>query len=371
MKNFSETPTSTVSEASEKKGSPMKGIEINSLIDRGCDKRGIQMKAVVYTKFGPPEVLELQELAIPVPKEDEVLIRIHATTVASEDPGMRRSPGLNGLRKPKKPILGFYLAGQVEDVGKDVKRFKKGDRVYGNTGMELLGTYVEYKSMPESAPLVTMPANMTYDEAAAVPNGALTAIPFLRDKGNIRNGQNVLIYGASGAVGSSAIQIARSFGARVTGVCSTANIEMVRSLGADHVIDYTKEDFTKNGQTYDIIFDAAGKSSFNRCKGSLTEHGVYLSTATSATNFLLTVWTSRMGGKKVRIAATGLRPAGEKTKDLIFTKELIEAGKLVAVIDRCYPLEEIAEAHRYVETGHKRGNVVITLGSMQAPPTRP
>jgi NADPH:quinone reductase-like Zn-dependent oxidoreductase len=319
------------------------------------------MKAIVYTKFGPPNVLELTEVAKPTPKDNEVLIRIHATTVAAEDPGMRRSPGLNGFTKPRKPILGFYLAGQIEDVGKDVKQFRKGDRVYGNTGMGLLGTYVEYKCMPESAPLVTIPTNMTYEEAAAVPNGALTAVPFLRDKGNIRSGQKVLIHGASGAVGTSAVQIAKAFGAEVTGVCSTANVEMLKSLGADHVIDYTKEDFTKNGQTYDIIFDTVGKSSFNRCNGSLTEHGVYLSTVPSPAIFLQALWTARMGSKKVRIAATGLRPASEKAKDLTFTSELVEAGKLVAVIDRCYPLEQIAEAHRYVEMGHKKGNVVITL----------
>lgn len=319
------------------------------------------MKAVVYTKFGPPNVLALKEMAKPVPGDNEVLIRIHATTVATEDPGMRRSPGLNGFTKPRKPILGFYLAGQVEAVGRDVKRFKKGDRIYGNTGMSFLGTYAEYKSMPEDAPLASVPQNMTYEEAAAIPNGALTALPFLRDKGSIRSGQKVLINGASGAVGTSAVQIAKSFGTEVTGVCSTTNIDLVKSLGADYVIDYTKEDFTKNGQTYDIIFDTVGKISFKHCKASLTENGIYLSTVPSPATFIQTLWTSRTGGKKVGIAATGLRPASEKLKDLIFINELIEAGKLHAVIDRCYPLEEIADAHRYVETGHKKGNVVITL----------
>ncbi|HSL31515.1 MAG TPA: NAD(P)-dependent alcohol dehydrogenase [Anaerolineales bacterium] len=319
------------------------------------------MKAVVYTKFGSPNVLALKEMAKPVPGDNEVLIRIHATTVATEDPGMRRSPGLNGFTKPRKPILGFYLAGQVEAVGRDVKRFKKGDRIYGNTGMSFLGTYAEYKSMPEDAPLASVPQNMTYEEAAAIPNGALTALPFLRDKGSIRSGQKVLINGASGAVGTSAVQIAKSFGTEVTGVCSTTNIDLVKSLGADYVIDYTKEDFTKNGQTYDIIFDTVGKISFKHCKASLTENGIYLSTVPSPATFIQTLWTSRTGGKKVGIAATGLRPASEKLKDLIFINELIEAGKLHAVIDRCYPLEEIADAHRYVETGHKKGNVVITL----------
>ena len=322
------------------------------------------MKAIVYTKFGPPDVLQLKEIAKPAPKDDEVLIRIYAATVAVEDPGMRRAPGLNGFTKPRKPILGFYLAGQVEAIGNDVKRFRNGDRVYGNTGMSLLGTYAEYKCMPESAALVTIPTTMTYEEAASIPNGALTAVPFLRDKGAIRSGQRVLIHGASGAVGTSAVQIAKSFGTQVTGVCSTANVDMVKSLGADHVIDYTQQDFTKNGQTYDIIFDTVGKSSFNHCKGSLTERGVYLSTVPSPAIFLQALWTARMGSKKVRIAATGLRPASEKLKDLLFINELIEAGKLKAVIDRCYPLEQVADAHRYVETGHKKGNVVIMLGHM-------
>jgi NADPH:quinone reductase-like Zn-dependent oxidoreductase len=206
-----------------------------------------------------------------------------------------------------------------------------------------------------------MPTNMTYEQAASVPNGALTAVPFLRDKGNIRSGQNVLIYGASGAVGTSAVQIARSYGAKVTAVCSTANVEMVKALGAEQVIDYTKEDFTTNGQTYDIIFDTVGKCSFKRCKGSLTENGIFLTTVPSPAIFLQVLWTSKVGSQKVKIAATGLRSADAKREDLVFITELIEAGKLKAVIDRCYPLEQIAEAHRYVETGRKRGNVVITL----------
>jgi len=322
---------------------------------------GTLMKAIVYTKFGPPDVLELQQVAKPTPKDNEVLIRIYATTVAAEDPGIRAHPGLNGLWKPKKSILGFYLAGEVEAVGKNVKRFTKGDGVYGNTGLGLLGAYAEYICMPEEAALVHKPANITYEEATAHPNGALTALPFLRDKGNIQSGQKVLINGASGAVGTSAIQLAKYFGAEVTGVCSTTNLEMVKSLGADKVIDYTKEDFTKNGQTYDIIFDTVGKSSFSHCKGSLTESGIYLTTVPSPAIILQTVWTSMTGGKKVRIAATGLRPSNEKIKELIFLNGLIEAGKIKAVIDRSYPLEQIAEAHKYVEAGHKKGNVVISI----------
>lgn len=319
------------------------------------------MKAIVYTKFGSPDVLKLKEVAKPAPKDNEVLIKIVATTVAVEDPGIRARPGLNGFLKPKKSILGFYLAGEVEAVGKNVKRFKKGDQVYGNTGLGLLGTYAEYICMPEDGALVTKPANITYEEAAALPNGALTALPFLRDKGKIQSGQKVLINGASGAVGTIAVQLAKYFGADVTGVCSTTNLEMVKSLGADKVIDYTKEDFTKNGQTYDIIFDTVGNRPFSRCKGSLTENGIYLTTVPSPAAMLQMLWTSKTDGKKVGIAATGLRSSTEKTKELVFLNGLIEAGKIKAVIDRSYSLEQIAEAHQYVEAGHKKGNVVINV----------
>jgi len=333
----------------------------NFLLSNQNNLGGILMKAIVYTKFGSPDVLKLQEVTKPAPKDNEVLIRIVATTVAVEDPGIRARPGLNGFLKPKRSILGFYLAGEVEAVGKDVKRFKKGDKVYGNTGLSLLGTYAEYICMPEDGALAMKPANITDEEAAALPNGALTALPFLRDKGNIKSGQKVLIYGASGAVGTIAVQLAKYFGADVTGVCSTTNLELVKSLGADKVIDYTQEDFTKNGQTYDIIFDTVGKSAFSRCKDSLTENGIYLTTVPSLATFIQMLRTSMTGGKKVGIAATGLRPSNEKTKELIFLNGLIEAGKIKAVIDRSYPLEHIAEAHKYVEAGHKKGNVVITL----------
>jgi len=319
------------------------------------------MKAIVYTKFGPPNVLRFIEVEKPTPKDNEVLVRIVATTVAAEDPGMRNSPGLNGIGKPKKPILGFYLSGEVEAVGKEVKQFRKGDQVYGNTGLSLLSTYAEYICMPENSALVIKPVNMSYEEAVAVPNGALTALPFLRNKGNIHSGQKVLINGASGAVGTSAIQLAKYFGAEVTGVCSTANIELVKSLGADQIIDYTKEDFTKIGHTYDIIFDAVGKSSFSQCKGLLSKSGVYLSTVPSPLMVFQMLWTSVLGSKKVRFTATGLRPASEKTKDLLFINKLIEAGKFKSIIDRCYPLEQAALAHRYVEQGHKKGNVVLRI----------
>jgi NADPH:quinone reductase-like Zn-dependent oxidoreductase len=316
------------------------------------------MKAIVYTKFGPSEVLHLQEVAKPTPKADEVLIKIHATTVVKEDPDMRASPGFNGFLKPRHPILGQEMAGEIESIGRDVTRFKPGDQVFG---FDMFGAYAEYKCMPENGALTIKPANISYEDAASVPNGALTALPFLRDKGNIQSGQTVLIYGASGSVGAAAVQMAKYYGAEVTGVCSTANLEWVKSLGADHVIDYTQEDFTKNNKTYDIIFDTVGKRSFSECKGSLTDKGIYLTTVPTPAIMLQALWTAKIDRKKVKFAAAGLRPASEKIKDLVFITELIEAGKIKAVIDRRYPLDQIAEAHRYVEQGHKKGNVVITL----------
>jgi len=323
------------------------------------------MKAVVYTEYGPPDVLELKEVEKPAPKEDEVLIRIDATVVTTVDCDTRKgepffSRFFTGLIRPKTTILGFELAGEIEAVGKDVTRFRKGNQVYGATTTSL-GGHAEYICLPEGGPVAIKPANMTFEEAAAVCEGGLTALPFLRDKGNIQSGQKVLINGASGSIGTAAVQLAKYFGAEVTGVCSTTNLELVKSLGADKVIDYTQEDFTKTGQTYDVILDAVGKSSFSRCKSSLKQGGVYLTTAVTQAIFPQMLWTSMIGSKKAVIAFTGLRPASEKTKDLVFLKELIEAGKFKAVIDRRYPLEQTAEAHRYVETGHKKGNVVITV----------
>jgi len=316
------------------------------------------MKAIVYTKFGPPEALHLQEMERPTPKANEVLIKIVATTVVKEDPDMRASPGFNGFLKPRNPILGQELAGEIESIGKDVVRFKPGDQVFG---FDMFGAYAEYKCMPENGALVIKPVNLSYEEAASIPNGALTALPFLRDKANIRSGQTVLIYGASGSVGAAAVQLAKYYGAKVTGVCSTTNLEWVKSLGADQVIDYTQEDFTENGKTYDIIFDTIGKRSFSECKGSLTDKGIYLATVPTPVIMLQALWTAKNGSKKVKFAATGLRPAREKIKDLVFLTKLIEAGKIKPVIDRRYPLEQMAEAHRYVEKGHKKGNVVITV----------
>jgi NADPH:quinone reductase-like Zn-dependent oxidoreductase len=323
---------------------------------------GISMKAIVYTKYGPPDVLQLEEVEKPTPKDNEVLIKVHATTVAAEDYAFRKGDSFvarsfTGFIKPKNPILGMYPAGEIESVGKDVKHFRKGDQVYGFTGMSS-GAYADYVCMPEGGVLATKPANMTYEEAIAVPNGALTALFFLRAKGNIHSGQKVLIYGASGAVGTAAIQLAKYFGAEVTGVCSTGNLELVRSLGADKVIDYTKEDFTESSQTYDIIFDTVGKTSFAGCKSSLKQKGRYLLTVFGPAQIFQMLWTSMIGSKKVIGAASSFSWSAE---DLYFLNELIEAGELKSVIDRRYPLEQIVEAHRYAEKGHKKGNVVITV----------
>jgi NADPH:quinone reductase-like Zn-dependent oxidoreductase len=322
------------------------------------------MKAIVCTKYGPPEVLELKEVEKPIPKDNEVLVKIHATSVHIGDwrlrsftvPPLFRLPFRIsvGFRGPRKKILGSELAGEIEAVGKNVKRFKEGDEVFGDAGA-VLGTYAQYVCLPEEGALATKPAGMTYEEAAAGPASTLAALYYLR-RGGIESGQKVLINGASGALGTAAVQLAKYFGAEVAGVCSTVNLEMVKSIGADKVIDYTKEDFTKDGQTYDIIFDAVGKRSFSQCKGSLKRGGVYLLSVPTLAILLQMLWTSMIGNKK---AILGVPKSS--TEDLNFLKELIEAGKLKAVIDRTYPLEQIVEAHRYVEKGHKRGNVVITV----------
>ena len=323
------------------------------------------MKAIIITKYGPPEVLEVREVDKPAPKDNEVLIRIHATAVVATDPQFRKGAPFitrffTGLTKPKHSIPGDVLAGEIESIGKDVTLYKKGDQVFAACAMTQ-GGQAEYICLPEDGPLAIKPLNMSCEEAVGVPDGGLGALNFLRDAAGIQSGQTILINGASGAVGTYAVQLAVHFGTQVTAVCSAVNIELVRSLGAHKVIDYTKEDFTKNGQTYDIIFDAVGKSSFSRCKSSLNQRGVYV-TSVPAPDFLFgMLLTSKSKGKKAAFVAPGLRSSSDKAKDLGLLKELIEAGKIRSVIDRRYPLEEIVEAHRYVEKGHKKGNVVITI----------
>ena len=322
------------------------------------------MKAVVYTKYGPPEVLQLKQVEKPVPRDNEVLVKVYAATATAGDCEIRRfdMPVLfwlpirlyMGLIKPRIQILGQELAGVVESVGKDVKEFSKGDQVFAPTDARF-GAYAEYKCVPSTSALALKPANMTYEEAAAVPVGGLNALHFLR-KGNIQRGQKVLIYGSTGSIGTFAVQLARYFGAEVTAVCSTTNIELVKSLGADEVIDYTKEDFSKNGENYDVIFETVGKSSFSRGIKSLKENGFYLLANPGLSQTVRGLWTSMTSSKKVIIALASYR-----TEDLVFLKELIEEEKIKSVIDRRYPLEQTAEAHRYVEKGHKKGNVVITL----------
>ena len=331
------------------------------------------MKAIVCLKYGPPEVLQVKEIDKPTPKDNEILIKVIATTVTAGDittrSGMKGIPPLMrffaklmmGFGKPKKPILGMEFSGEIESVGKDVKLFNKGDQIFGTpTGLDV-GSYVHFLCSPEKplskksefgSNVVTIkPTNMTFEEAAAVPIGGLTAMHFLK-KGNIQSGQKVLIYGASGSIGTFAVQIAKHFGAEVTGVCSTTNLDMVKSLGADNVIDYTKEDFSKSGKTYDIVFDTVGKSSYSDVKRSLKKKGIYLQAVIKLTHMI------RSLGSSIKVVS-GV--ATENVEDLVFLKELVEAGNLKSVIDRTYPFEQIVEAHRYVDKGHKKGNVVITI----------
>ncbi len=330
------------------------------------------MKAVVYTEYGSPEVLHLTEIAKPTPKDNEIGIRICATSVNYGDLLARNFKNVSprqfnmplvfwvgarlvfGLSKPKVTVLGSEFAGEVEAVGNAVTRFKVGDPVFGYLGQSM-GAYAEYLCMPEDGIVAIKPTNMTHEEATAVPMGAFTALNVLR-KVSIQPGQKVLINGASGAIGSHAVQLARHYGAEVTGVCGTARLDTVKALGANQVIDYTKEDFTQNGETYDVILDVLGKSSFSRCKGSLKPNGVYLLSSFKMKQLVQMLWTSLVGSQKVICAL-----ASEKTEDLIAIKELIEAGVIKSIVDRCYPLEQAAEAHRYVESGQKTGTVIITV----------
>ncbi|MFZ3591266.1 NAD(P)-dependent alcohol dehydrogenase [Bacillus sp. DJP31] len=322
------------------------------------------MKAIVATKYGSPDVLQLKEVEKPMPKDNEILVKVLATTVNVGDCRMRSFtvPPLFwllgrialGFRKPRSPIFGMELAGVVEEVGKDVTRFKAGDQVFASTFKVNFGAHAEYKCLSEEGAVVEKPNNISYEEAATLSIGANTALYFLK-KGNIQLGNKVLIIGASGSVGTFAVQLAKYFGTEVTGVCSTGNVEMVKSLGADKVIDYTQENFTKNGETYDIIFDAAGKTTLSQCKSSLKNKGYYLHTGMVGSEVKV-LWDRVTTDKKV-IGGTAV----PNKEELIFLKELTETGRLKPVIDRCYPLEQLAEAHRYVDQGHKKGNVVITL----------
>jgi NADPH:quinone reductase-like Zn-dependent oxidoreductase len=330
------------------------------------------MKAVVYTQYGSPGVLQLKEVEKPTPKDHDLLIRIFATPVNFGDILARKfnttsprnftMPALLwlpsrlafGFSKPRKTILGSEFAGEVEAVGQAVTRFKAGDQVFGYRGPSF-GAYAEYLCMSEDGTVTIKPSNMSYEEAATVPYGALTALSLLK-KVTIERGQKVLVNGASGSIGSAAIQLAKHYGAEVTGVCSTPRVELVKSLGADYVIDYTQEDFTRNGETYDLIFDILGKSSFARCKGSLTPNGRYLLASFKMKQLFQMLWTSVIGSKKVVCALSF-----EKQEDLVRIRELVEAGAIKTVIDKRYPLEQAAEAHRYVEAGQKTGSVVITV----------
>ena len=326
------------------------------------------MRAVVYDTYGPPEVLRLEEVERPVPKGDEVLVKVHATTVNRSDVHIReanRRGGLavtllsrmvSGLRRPRQPILGSEFAGEVVEAGAAVREFAVGDRVFGSTGLRF-GAHAEFVCVRESRRIAHMPAGMTFEQAAPICDGGLNALMCLK-QADLRKGRRILIYGASGAIGTAGVQLARYFDADVTAVCSTKNLELVKSLGADRVIDYTKEDFTKNGQTYHVIFDAVGKHSFKRSRDSLEPGGVYLPTD-GAENLILALWPSRTGAKRVVFQI----PPRQTKQDVLFLKELVEAGKFRPVIDRCYPLEDVIEAARYVETEHKTGNVVLTVNA--------
>lgn len=322
------------------------------------------MKAIASNQYGSAEVFQHCEINKPQPKPHQVLVRNHATTVTGADIMMREGKPFVGrlfigLRKPKSTVLGFEFAGEVEQVGEAVTRFKVGDKVFGGTTH--LGCYAEYVCVNENDVITTIPDNISYEEAAPVNGSAVTVMNFLRGLGNIQANQKILINGASGGLGTYAVQIAKYFGAEVTGVCSTPNVEMVKSIGADSVIDYLKEDFTKNGIQYDLIFDTVGKRSFAECKKSLASQGVYLSAVLNPTLLGQMMWTAIVGGKKAKSSATGMLPIAKRLAYFEEIKTLLATGKIKTVIDNRYTLAQMAEAHRYVEKGHKKGNIVITI----------
>lgn len=321
------------------------------------------MKAIICTQYGSPDVLQFQEVAKPNPQDKEVLIKLHAAVVGPSDCAFRKGDPfivklIYGLTRPRLATQGVEFAGEVEAVGKEVTLFKKGDQVFGMSG-DGFGAHAEYLCLSESKVIALKPTNASYEEAVGICDGAPTALTFLRDVANLQHGQRILINGASGAVGAYAVQLAKYYGAEITGVCGPTNVALVRSLGADKVVDYSQTDFTQAGQRYDVIFDAVGKSSFAACKGLLTPTGIYLTTVPTLGIVWDMVWTGMRAGKKAKFVTAGLM---QNKENLTFLKKLVEAGQLKAVIDRRYPLSQTAEAHRYVETGRKKGNVVLTFG---------
>lgn len=323
------------------------------------------MKAILVTRYGGPEVLQVKEVPTPSPKENEVLIKIYAAAVNNTDAVFRKgkpfiSRIFTGLLKPKQPIPGDVLAGEVIEIGKDVTRFKIGDRIYGYTPTTF-GAHAEYICLPDNSAITIIPENINYEEAAGIVDGGHTALVFLRDKGKIGNKQKVLIYGASGSVGTAAVQLAITYGAEVTGVCSTVNIEMIKSLGVKRVIDYTKNDFIQENKKYDIIFDTVAKKSFLQCKNVLAENGIHLTTFPTAGVLFKGLFKSKRKGKRAFFVAAGMKPVDEKIENLQYLSELIKNKKIKTVISKRYSMDEAAEAHRYVETGHKKGNVIINV----------
>lgn len=324
-----------------------------------------KMKAIIATGYGGPNVFQLQEVAKPIPKDNEILIKIKAAAVTRADTMMRTGYPLIGrlmlgLRKPKHAIPGTGFAGEVVEVGKAVTLFKKGDQIFGES-IEIFGAYAQYICLKEDGLFLKKPSNITYEAAAGICDGALTSISFLKDVITLQPGQKILINGASGSLGTAAVQLAKLFGARVTGVCSTKNLALVKSLGADEVIDYTITDFTKTGKKYDVIFDTVGKESFSTCKDSLTLKGSYLSPVFRMTNLFQMLWTSIIGGKQAKFSATGARPVSALKLLFQELKELIEKGQLKSIMDKNYSLEQIVEAQTYIDKGHKKGNVVVTM----------